>query len=256
MSYKLGGTVVIGLGGSVVYPNEIDPVRNSPPKGPSGALRASVISNGIDVSFLKELRSLIKNQVKKGRKFVIVVGGGRISRVYQEAAGRIVKVTDEDKDWIGIHATRTNAQLLRTIFRELADPVVFDARHKISKLKYPVTIASGWRPGWSTDYVAVQIAVDFKISEVLVWGKPSHVFNKDPSKFRDAKPFSEISWKEYRKLIPEKWSPGAHAPVDTIAAKLADKESKKCIVIGKSLKNCKNLLGGREFKGTVIGGVA
>ena len=40
------------------------------------------------------------------------------------------RVTDEDKDWIGIHATRLNAHLLRTIFRDVADPVVIDIRGK------------------------------------------------------------------------------------------------------------------------------
>ena len=229
MKYKLGKTVVLGLGGSIVYPDELD------------------------VSFLKEFQKFILREIGMGRKFVIVVGGGRMARIYQEAAGRIVKVTDEDKDWIGIHATRTNAQLLRTIFRGEADPIVFDARRKRTGLKYPITIASGWRPGWSTDYVAVQIAVDYKIPEVVVWGKPNYVFDKDPSKFGDAKPFSEISWKEYRKLIPAKWSSGAHAPVDPVAAKLAHKSGLKCIVIGRDLKNCKNLLRGEKFEGTVIG---
>lgn len=228
MECKLGKTVVIGLGGSIIYPE------------------------AIDVAFLKKLRTLIVGEVAKGRKFVIVVGGGRICRLYQEAAGKIVRVTDEDKDWIGIHATRTNAHLLRTVFREHADPVVFDTRHKRARLGYPVTIASGWRPGWSTDYVAVRIAADLKISEVVVWGKPAHVFDRDPGKFSNAKPFSKISWKEYRKLIPAKWKPGAHAPVDPVAARLAEKEAINCIVIGKNFTNAKNLIAGRSFIGTII----
>ena len=228
MIYSFGKNVVIGLGGSIVYPD------------------------GIDVDFLTKFRVFLKQEIKKGRKFVIVIGGGRVARVYQEAASKIVKVTDEDKDWLGIHATRCNAHLLRTIFRDIADPVVFDARHKRKKLKYPVTIASGWRPGWSTDYVAAQIAIDLKIPEVIIWGKPEYVFDRDPMKFSEAKPYSEISWKAYRKIIPAKWSPGAHAPVDPIAAKTAASKRLRCIVVGRDFENCRNLLAGREFEGTVI----
>ena len=88
-------------------------------------------------------------------------------------------MTDEDKDWIGIHATRLNAHLLRTIFRDVADPVVIDIRGKIKKLRAPMTIASGWRPGWSTDYVAMRIAADFGVHEAVIAGKPAHVYNKD-----------------------------------------------------------------------------
>ena len=58
-----------------------------------------------------------------------------------------MKVTDEDKDWIGIHTSRTNGQLLRTIFREEANPVMIDARGKIKSLTYPITIGSGFKGG-------------------------------------------------------------------------------------------------------------
>lgn len=228
MKYAFHKNIVLGLGGSIMFPDEID------------------------VDFLKKLKGLIGSQVKKGRKFVIVAGGGRIARKYQEAAGGIGKVTDEDKDWLGIHATRGNAHLLRTIFRNLADPVVLDERHKIKILRHPITIASGWRPGWSTDYVAVALAFDFNVSEVVVWGKPTHVFEKDPAKFPEAKSFSEISWHDYRKLIPSEWKPGAHAPVDPVAARLAEKDGVKCIVIGKDFENCRNLLNGKSFQGTVV----
>ena len=37
---------------------------------------------------------------------IIVVGGGRTARQYQDAANRLVKLADEDVDWLGIHATR------------------------------------------------------------------------------------------------------------------------------------------------------
>lgn len=221
-------TVVVALGGSVMYPD------------------------AINYEFLKKFRQFILRRLENNR-FIIVVGGGRICRVYQEAAAKITRVADEDKDWLGIHTTRTNAHLLRTIFQEVADPIVIDERYKIKQLKYPVTIASGWRPGWSTDYVAVALASDFQIPEVIVAGKPAYVYNKDFSLYSDAFPIKTITWKKYRAMIPTRWKPGAHAPVDPIAASLAHKEGITAFIIqGTDLKNFSNLLAGVGFVGTTI----
>ena len=229
MRHAFSKTVIIALGGSIVFPDQID------------------------WDFLRRFRSFVLREIKKGRRFVIVSGGGRLSRIYQEAAGKVVKVTNEDKDWLGIHATRSNAHLLRTIFREEADPVVLDERHKIRKLSHPITIASGWRPGWSTDFIAVALAQDFNVPEAVIAGKPSHVYDKDFAKFPDAKPFTELTWSAYRKLVPAKWVPGAHAPVDPVAARLAEEADITAIVVnGKDLKNFGNLLSGRNFEGTVV----
>lgn len=253
MRYSFGKTVVVALGGSIIYPHTKRRV----------ALRAQVINarrsgvgvnpDTIDIIFLKNFKKFIEGFIRKGFKFVIVVGGGQLARLFQDAAHRVSPLTDEDRDWIGIHSTRLNAHLLRTIFRKIADPVVFDARGKMKRVKYPVTIASGWRPGWSTDFVAAAIATDLKISDYIVAGKPSHVFDKDPRKFKGAVPFFKINWKGYRKLIPRKWVPGSHAPVDPVAAKLSDEKKLKSIIInGKDLKNFERLLNGKEFKGTII----
>jgi uridylate kinase len=230
MKHSFTKTIVVALGGSIVHPDEID------------------------TKFLKDFKKFLAPFLRRGVKFVFVIGGGSLARRFQDAAHKVSKLTNDDKDWIGIHATRLNAHLLRTIFRDVADPVIIDARGKVSKLKYPVTIAAGWRPGWSTDYVAMRLAADFGIPETIIAGKPSHVYEKDPTKFPRAKKFDEISWKAYRKLVPTKWNPGLHAPVDPIAAALGDKEDVQAIIInGRDMKNFRALLNGDEFKGTIIG---
>lgn len=229
MNYQLGKTVVISLGGSIIYPDQID------------------------IHFLKNFNAFIRKFVKKGYKFVIVTGGGKPARIFQDAAHKISKVSNTDKDWLGIHSTRLNAHLLRTIFQDIADPVIFDIRHKIKSLKYPVAIGSGWRPGWSTDFVSARIAADFKIKEFVNAGKPSHVFERDPKKFPSSKKFDTLTWAKYRKLIPKKWIPGFSSPVDPIAAQLCQKEKITAIIInGKNLKNFENILQGRDFSGTII----
>src|SRR3989344_6620071 len=252
MRHKFRKTVVVSLGGSIMYPEQID------------------------YEFLRKFRHFIMRFAKK-RRFISVAGGGRLSRLYQEAAAKITRVTDEDKDWLGIHATRSNAQLLRTIFYEIADPVVIDEHDKIRRPVYPVTIASGWRPGWSTDFIAIAIAEKLGVKEVIIAGKPSHVYpirgregpphtsslrgrqrasasNGAYDKHLDInRPYSQISWKKYRRLIPKKWSPGLHSPVDPVGAELAERRGIASLLInGNNLENFSRLLGGAAFEGTVI----
>ncbi len=219
------------------------------------ALGGSVVApDGIDTDFLRKFHDFIKAEVKKGLRFVIVIGGGKITRVYQKAAAEITDISDEDKDWIGIYATRFNAHLVKAIFKEQANPIVLDSRFRVKEFgKYPVVIGAGWKPGWSTDFVACQIACDFNIKKVIILGKPDYVYTADFEKDHNARPLEKISWQDYLKLIPKKWSPGLNSPVDPIAASLAEKENLKVIVAGgKSLDNLKQILRGNKFKGTVI----
>jgi uridylate kinase len=229
MRHKFGKLIVISLGGSIMCPD------------------------GVDYRYLRNFKNLIESWLKRGKRFLIVPGGGRISRLYQEAGAKIAPITDDDKDWIGIHATRLNAHLLRTIFRKHADPVVFDERERIKKLGYPITIGSGWQPGWSTDYVSTALAADFHASAVINASRAPYVYDKDVMRFKNAKAFTHLTWKDYRKIIPSKWIPGSHYPVDPIAAKLAQKEGIAFVAIdGRNIKNFNNTIAGKDFKGTVI----
>lgn len=230
MKYNFEKLIVIALGGSIVCPDKID------------------------ILFLRKFKKFIEDFIGRGYKFILVIGGGGLGRVYQEAATKVADINNEDKDWIGIHATRLNAHLLRTIFKDLAEPVLIDSLDKVKSPKKPVSIASGWRPGWSTDYVALAIAEILEIKEVIIAGKPAFVCDRDPSKYKKVKKFEKMSWTEYRKLIPDKWVPGSHSPVDPIGARLADEKNIKAIIInGKDLKNFDRLLIGKEFQGTIIG---
>ena len=83
---------------------------------------------------LKNFKNFVQKWHRK-KKFIIVIGGGQLCRMYQRAASQITNINNEDRDWLGIHITRSNAHLLRTIFREIADPVVIDNVDKIKNLK-------------------------------------------------------------------------------------------------------------------------
>ena len=231
-------TIVISLGGSIICPQPGE----------------------INVNFLKKFKKLILKYLRKNFRFIIVPGGGKICRVYQKAAAKIIKLPAEDIDWLGIHTTRLNAHLLRTIFRKEAYPEVLDDPHKPIKnnwtppTRHPILIGSGWRPGWSTDYIIVLLARRFKIKEVINAGDVPFVYDKDPDKYKSAKAFKKISWSEYRKLVGWRWSPGLSAPFDPVAAGIAKKlKIRVCIIKGTELPNFERVLAGKKFKGTIIG---
>mgnify|MGYP001563704429 CR=1 FL=1 len=223
-------TIVISLGGSIIVPEEID------------------------VIFLKKFKEFILRFLRKNYRFIIVAGGGRTCRKYQNAAALITQLNNEDKDWLGIHATRLNAHLLRTIFKKEAYPVVLDNPHKPIKGKNQrLFIASGWRPGWSTDFDAVLLAKRFGVSKIINASNIDYIYDKNPNEFKNAKPIKEITWQDYLKIAGKKWVPGMNVPFDPIASRVA-KNSKMAVVFtkGADLKNLENILTDKKFKGTII----
>jgi len=166
----------------------------------------------------------------------------------------IGKITKEDLDWLGIHSTRLNAHLLRTIFQDIAHPrIIENYDKKLRNWKEPVAIGAGWKPGWSTDYDAVILARDHKASVIINLSNIDWVYDKDPAKFKDAQPIKKTTWDYFEKLVGNKWIPGINAPFDPVATQLAKKLGITVIVTnGKNFKNLENILEGEDFKGTVI----
>lgn len=225
--------IVIALGGSIVVPGNIN------------------------VQYLARLRAFLLPQIEEGKKFVLVVGGGAPARQYQRAASAVGDISDEDRDWLGIHATRMNAHLLRTIFADVAYPVIFDDPHKpISKkdlASCSLFIAAGGKPGHSTDYDAVELAHRFGADTFLIATTIPYVYDKDFKKYEDAKILKEVSWSEYRTLISDKWTPGMKSPVDPIAAKCAQQYKMTCHLLrGTNITNFKKYLDGKPFTGSTI----
>lgn len=227
--------IVISLGGSLIVPRHIDWL------------------------FLKKFRQLIIGEIKKGKRFIIVTGGGYACREYQQAANKVVKLTKEDSDWLGIHTTRLNSQLIRTIFRAYAHPRINKNPNTKADLKKhfkkneKIMVAAGWRPGWSTDYVAAIHAKRFGAKTLINLSNIDYVYDKDPKKHKDAKIIKKINWKDFRKIVGNRWDPGLNMPFDPIASKLAEEIDLEVIITnGKNLNNLKKIFMGKKFKGTVI----
>ncbi len=227
--------IVMSIGGSLVHPD-----------------------GGIDTLFLSNLNKFVREELKDNphRQFFLVIGGGSIARHYRDAGREVVghELSRDDLDWLGIHATKLNAHLIRTIFRDIAHQYVIKHYEIIRKATEPVVVAAGWKPGWSTDYCAALLCEDYGIKSVINLSNVDKVYDKDPNKFPDAKPIEKISWKEFRKIVGDKWIPGMNAPFDPIAAQKSEElELKVAVLNGNNFENVKKYINGEKFVGTVIG---
>ena len=228
--------IVISLGGSLVVP-----------------------SQGIDVDFLSKFNAFIRNSIKENPdlQYFIVVGGGTIARQYRDAGREVVghELTPDDLDWLGIHATRLNAQLIRTIFREIAHPYVLKHYEIIRKVEENVVVASGWKPGWSTDFCATLVCEDYGVKTIINMSNIEAAYDKDPRKFPDAKVVKKATWSEFRKIVGDEWTPGMNAPFDPVAARHSEELGLKAVILkGTNFENLQNYLDGKDFVGTIVEG--
>lgn len=226
---KTANTYVLSLGGSLIVPE------------------------GVDHKFLKNFISLIAERTKKGDRFIIVCGGGGLNRIYNKAAQKVRPMSHEELDWLGIHATRYNAQLVRILFGKLAyEEVVINPYEKV-QTKKPVIIGAGYEPGWSSDYDAVYLASTYGCKKVANLSNIDYAYDKDPREFKDARKIKDISWEDFRKIVGDKWEPRMNKPFDPIASREAQKLGLEVAILnGKKLKNFEKYLDGEKFAGTVI----
>ena len=220
-------SIIISLGGSLVAPNEID------------------------VSFLKTFKKVLVKFLDS-RRFFVFVGGGKVCRVYQKALLEF-GADNKERDWMGINISRLNAEIVRQSFDKLAfDKVITDPTKKVNSRR-DVAIFAGWKPGWSTDYCAVMLAKNMGIKTIVNVTNIDYVYDADPTKSKDAKPFKEIDWKSFRRIVGDKWSPGLSVPFDPRASKMAEILKIKVIMLnGKHLERLEQFLQNKPFIGTTI----
>ena len=221
-------TITISLGGSLICPD------------------------GFDFNFLRKFRIVVEKYIKRGFKFAIICGGGRLARNFQKIASKSSKLSNDRLDWLGIHATKINAHLVKSLFNGKAESFIASDPTKKISFKKSVLVGAGWKPGWSTDYDAVLLAKNLGVREVINMSNVDYLYDKNPKKHGDAKKIEKLSWNQYSRIISRKWKAGMNVPFDPVAAKAAKKLKIKANLIGKDLKNLENLLNGKKFRGTTI----
>jgi uridylate kinase len=226
-------TKVISLGGSIIVPDKVD-------------------SN-----FLLAFRAAILEYLerKPDSRLILVCGGGGPAREYQRAYRAVIPEADADiLDWIGIAATRLNAELLKHLFRDVCLEQVITDPTAVSVFPGRILVAAGWKPGFSTDYDAVLLAERFQADTLLNLSNITKVYTADPKTDPDAKCLDAVSWKEFQKLVGDTWTPGINVPFDPVATEKAARVKLRVIVAGgRNIDNLKKILYDEKFAGTIIG---
>lgn len=235
----MSDVTVISLGGSIVVPNDVD------------------------IRLLGAFRALITDYLRThtDARLVLIIGGGAPARTYQaayrglldDAPDAAAPGNNEALDRIGIAATRLNAQLVKEALGTLApDPVVMHPQE--DKPVGRVVVAGGWKPGFSTDNVAVELALQLGAETVVNLSNIEKVFTADPKVDPAATPIDTIGWDAFLSIVGNEWKPGANLPFDPVASRRAADAGLRVIAAGgRDLENVANILRGRSFTGTVIG---
>ena len=226
-------TKVLDLGGSLVAPGEIA------------------------IEFLKSLKRLIVTYLAEdpSRRLILVIGGGGPARTYQNAYRDVAdNPSDDEADWIGIAATRLNAQLVKAVFEQYClDDVVTDPTD-VEGFSGRVLVASGWKPGFSTDYDAVLLAERFGADLLVNLTNIAKVYTADPKTDSSARPLDRVTWAEFREITGNEWVPGKNTPFDPSAAKQGAEMGLTVIsTLGTDLDNLRNILNQNSFVGTTVG---
>ena len=240
-------TKVLSVGGSIIAPDKPD------------------------VAFLAQFSAMATDWLltDNDRRLILVAGGGAPARIYQNAYKEVtaqyneaqkkectfanVSEANSEADWIGIMATRLNAQLLKASFGDLCQNDVVTNPTADIEWTGKVLVASGWKPGFSSDNDAVLLAEKFGADMVVNLSNIEKVYTDDPRKNPQAKPLDNISWADFRKMVGDEWVPGKNVPFDPVASKKAQSLGLTVICSsGKNIQNTKNILDGSSYIGTTI----
>ena len=224
-----GEVVVISVGGSPICPDEID------------------------LMFLSAFRDLVLKEVRNGKRFVIITGGGKVARRYQDAIKSLGFGNDSDSDWAGIEATRINARLVKSLFGSHAEDFIIQTPKDKFSFKKSIVIGGGWKPGFSSDFDAVLLAKRFRAKRMVNLSNIDYIYTADPRLDVNAEKIEQIKWKEFRKLIPKKWTPGLSSPFDPVASREAESiKLQVAIINGKKLAELDKFLRNEPFVGSLI----
>jgi len=186
-------------------------------------------------------------------RFVIVVGGGRTARNYQESA-KVLGANNFELDSLGIASTRLNAKLFTYKIDKATKKVIInfeDVDEVVEEGRIP--IMGGMAEGQTTDAVGALLAEKLGF-EFVNLSNVDGVYDKDPNVHDDAILFKELSFNDMNFLLREKLLiPGQHLFVDPQAASILSRSKVKSYFLnGDHLENFKNCLRGAEYKGTLV----
>lgn len=218
-------TLVINIGGSIIAPS--------------------------DEKYIKNLVSLLE-ETSKNFKLYIVIGGGKLAREYIKTA-RKLGADEAFLDDIGIEATRLNARILISAFKDVY-PVPAKDFDEALIANYPIVVMGGTHPGHTTDAVSAMLAERVKASKLIIATNVDGIYTSDPKKDKHAKKLEKVSPKKLIEItITGDAKAGQTAVIDPLACKIIARSKIQTFVLnGKDLESFKNAINGKKFNGTIV----
>jgi uridylate kinase len=213
-----------------------------------------IVPDDVDNKFLVRFKKLIDSH--PSQKFVVVTGGGSTARKYISALRKLGKAT-KTQSMEGIAVTRLHAGFMARFFGKSAnEDIPINMRSVKSLLAKNHVVFCGalrWVKKNTTDGSAAKLAGYLKCSLINLTNVRG-LYSSDPRKNKKAKFISKISWSDFLKKANEvEFKAGQHFVLDQSAARLIKKKKIVTYIVG-SLSTIDNILKGKKFVGTVIGG--
>lgn len=173
----------------------------------SGEALAGENGFGIDTEILNAIADELKTIRESGVEIAIVIGGGNIFRGIKGATSGMDRAS---ADYMGMLATVLNALALqdalerKEVFtrvqsaigmQELAEPYIRRrAIRHLEKGRVVIFGAGTGNPYFTTDTTAALRAMETGCEVVLKATKVDYVYDSDPMKNKDAKPFTNVTY--------------------------------------------------------------
>jgi len=228
-------SIVIKIGGSIIYDENLD----------------------VNFRLLRKLKEWYDSSLLEYSKIVVVVGGGKLSRMIHEKVSKKIK-EEEYLHQIGMSVTQISANIVAGYLddREIYIPrKLGDAYEYLYNEEQVKMVSGGLKVGWSTDMDAVVYADILQLDRVFKISNVDYLYDFDPRKNNSARPLLDISWDEYFKLFNitngSVHMANSNIPIDPQCAQFANIKGIGMHLTGGSrieeIKNLTDLLQGGSY---------
>lgn len=219
------------------------------------SIGGSVLTKNLNYKNFSKFAKIIEKIAKNNQVFV-VIGGGKIARIYQKISKQ-ANASKKDLDIIGIIATHLNAKTFSTLIKNSCYISMKSEKEALKEIKskinkYKIFVCAGYDVGHSTDYDSAIIAKTFKADLLINFSLFDGIYDKDPAINKNAKIIKRMNYDDLINLVKKlSQEPGEHKLFDLKAAKLIKKAKIKTIFTGKKVKNLIEAIEGKEV-GTIV----
>ncbi len=199
---------------------------------------------------------ILKKIKDKGVRLAVIVGGGSTARNYIDVA-RAFNVSESWLDLLGIESSRLNALLLVSLLQGYVHPKIPQNIKEFIDIWYTtdlIVICGGFQPGQSTTSVAALIAEAIGSKLIINAARVDGVYDKDPTKYSDAKKFNKITLSKLEKILStsSSFKAGGYEVIDPLTINILKRAKIRMrIVYGGDPLNVLRVLEGKEI-GTLI----